>query len=353
MRRCHDHPSPGSPGPQRIAAGRVRPGTGRRRAGRAGVGGAVPGGNSGRRACLVRFHSLQPLLLRAAHRGLAGMGPPGGSARPAAGAHRVARAGGAALRAGLVRRRADRHHGGPAAGRRGDADRAGGLAAGLAAGVGVFLLTRLSAVSGAVRVVPDARSAGHHRMVRGNRADAAGHSACGGRVHHRGAGRDVLRRRGLCRPALPDRGDRVRRAVCLPDLSQPVAAAGVHSGVLHGADSGQRHPRAGHRGRGLPDRQRRGGGGGPHHLRLGLLLGGDCADDTGRAAVPAGSDGAAPRRAHAGPPAGAGPRAGRRPAGAAAGRHRPAGRSHAEQRRDAAVRRPARLRGDGRVQGHG
>ena len=73
-------------------------------------------------------------------------------------------------------------------------------------------------------------------------------------------------------------------------------AARVHAGLDRGADHRQRVPRARHRGARPCAGQRRGGGGGPPDLWLGVLLRRDAAADRGRAAVPAGHADAASRR---------------------------------------------------------
>ena len=129
--------------------------------------------------------------------------------------------------------------------------------------------------------------------------DGAGHPAFRRCVLDRDPGRDVLRRRGLRGLALPDRGDRVRRAVRLPDLPQHRAAARLPRRLDRGADHRQRGARARHRGGRLHRRRRRGGGGRPHHLWLGVLLGRDHSAGTGRAAVPRGYAPHRPRRAGA------------------------------------------------------
>ena len=64
------------------------------------------------------------------------------------------------------------------------------------------------------------------------------HSGLYRRLRHRDSARHVLRRRGVCRPALPDRLDRVRLPLRADDVPQPGAPRRVHRGF---------HRRAGHR----------------------------------------------------------------------------------------------------------
>ena len=212
---------------------------------------------------------------------------------------------GAAAGPRLVRRRAARHHGRAATRRARPAGDAAGVLARLAAGA------RLRGAAGSI-CCSWCRSAPSSRRSCRTSPRRSSTSACDvlaiphvvDRLPDRDPRGPVLRRRSLRRSALPDRRDRLRRALCVADVSQPGAAAAVPGGVLRRADDRQRVARARHRGARPYPRQRPGGGGRPSDLRLGVLQRRDPAADRCRAAVPRGrrAAGRSTRRCRAWPP---------------------------------------------------